>query len=253
MLVRSLAHVFEGRPVDPKMWAKMNEGLKAKNIPVLPHHLSLPSSYDKLPQLVLNPINSTNSFVTWAINYFTNGFKLALPVYIPVYALPLLLFLPYKGLTATKLLSSLRRAGFGVVRSSTFLSMYTSIGLASILFMRAMGLRYLYLGRFAHLVIAVAGAVAGALSTLIEKKGRRIELALYVLSKSLESTWSLVKGGAARRGINLSIKDGEVVVFCGSFAVLGHVFMRHPDMLRRTYLAIMQRFLDNEQRHRFIK
>ena len=91
------------------------------------------------------------------------------------------------------------------MRSATFLSTYCTFAINFALFHRALGLRYRYVANLAGIAYNLAGFTAGFFTTLIEKKSRRIELALYVLSQALESLCNAIAGVHTYR-------PGEIVV-----------------------------------------
>jgi hypothetical protein len=109
------------------------------------------------------------------------------PIYLPVFCLPILFFYPTSLIKAP--LTTLKRLLLGVARSSSFLSLFVTMGMTSIGPLRAFGLRHSIVGNYAHMLFAIAGGWAG-LATLVEKKGRRVELGLFVFSKGKLSALS---------------------------------------------------------------
>jgi hypothetical protein len=124
---------------------------------------------------------------------FPGAWLRALRVYVPVYLLPMLLVHRGRLLSAKEALPLLGRAATGVARSSLFLSL--AIGLA---FGGACA-GFRLNGHATGAVVAAFTWPAG-LATLAEKKSRRMELALYVAARSLESLarclaiWGYVPG-----------------------------------------------------------
>ena len=131
------------------------------------------------------------------------------------------------------------------------------------LFYRALGLRYRYFGTLATYCYALAGWTGSFFSTIIEKKSRRIELALYVLSQALETLCNAIAGvhtyrpgetvvgtvkATAFKASN-SVSVGVLLSFMASMAVVGHAYMRHPDVIRGVYLGMLRRFFDSDKRH----
>lgn len=180
-------------------------------------------------------------------SFFIKGMKLALPVYIPVFAVPILMFYPNQLLK--KPFDTTKRLIQGIIRSSVFLTTYCASGVASLPILRSLGLTYSNFGAFSQIIFFISGLIAGC-STLIEKKGRRIELALYVLSKGLEARWNQISAELNKRNIAIP-KNGDVLVFAYSFAIIAHVYHNHSEMLRDSYMALLAKFLDSENRHVF--
>ena len=154
-----------------------------------------------------------------------------------------------------------------VLRSATFLSTYCTFSINFVLFYRALGLRYRYVGSLAQYTYGIAGLTGSLFSTLIEKKSRRIELALYVLSQAVESLCNAIAGvhtyrpgeivvGAVKATAfkaSSSTSVGVLLSFMASMAVVGHAYMRHPDVIRGVYLGMLRRFFDSDERHVTIK
>ncbi len=73
---------------------------------------------------------------------------------------------------------------------------------------------------------------------ILEQKPRRIELALFVLSHALRSTWrTLVEMGVVR-----NVPHANVWLFVISMGVIMHSYISHPSLLRRTYLSMFRWF-----------
>ena len=100
-----------------------------------------------------------------------------------MYLIPLLLFRLRRLLAAP--LSVLPRVLLSVCRSSLFLSLYCSTGWAWMCLFRCVGEAR---GRQSHALLS--GLLTG-LCVLIEKRERRVELGLYVLSHSLYTAYNL--------------------------------------------------------------
>jgi len=201
------------------------------------------TSYDKTPWSTMELIHPTNALPKHILLYFLKGLRLALPVYIPVFALPVVIFSHRKLIRdPAKTLSIMFQ---GVTRSSVFLAAYCTFGVNTITIARALGLRSAVVGTLlAHLAPALSGAIAGV-SVLMEKKSRRMELALYVWSQACVSIWDVLKTTHYFK----PLPYGEVVIFALSFASIMHAFVRHPGDIRPTYSSIIQRFFDSDERH----
>lgn len=219
----------------------LNQLRAKKKLPALTY---AGTSYDAKPWSTMELIHPTLPLPTHIILYFLKGLKLALPVYIPVFALPMVLF-SYRKLIRDPV-HTLQIMLQGVARSSLFLSAYCTIGVNAITFIRALGLRSGVVGvSLAQLAPMVSGAIAGGLSVIFEKKSRRMELALYIWSQALVSVWDVLK----TKWHFKPLPYGEVLIFALSFASIMHAFVRHPKDIRPTYSSIIQRFFDSDERH----
>ncbi len=156
--------------------------------------------------------------------FFKMAYLRALPVYLPVYALPMLIF-RHRALLkhpASVLLST----ALNVARSSLFLSSYCTVCWAVACFATNLGMQS-----------GVKGAIAGfcgGLTVALEKKGRRVELALYVLSQALPSGWRTLH----QRGIVPMLPHGESLCFVGSMAVILWAYVTRPHLMRSSYLSL---------------
>lgn len=185
--------------------------------------------------------------------YWLNGFKIAVPVYLPVFTLPVVLFVP--GELVRDPLASLRRILGGVAQSSSFLSTYCTIGISTVIICRRLGLRHNIFGALAESIGPIAGAMCGV-AVVLDKKSRRSELALFVFAHSVTSCWIFLKRILNRHfrfdGSPIS-RYGDVALFSISMSIIMHAFTRHSGMIRRTYASIMRRLFDSESRNHFFK
>ena len=145
-------------------------------------------------------------------------------------------------------------------RSALFLSGYSSIVINCLLIFRALGLRYRYAGNLAPVNFILSGFIGGFLSTLIEKKSRRIEVALYGLSTAIEMVCNSIAGvhtyrpgeivvGAVKATAFKASKSasvGVLLAFMASMAVVGHAYMRHPEEIRAIYLGMLRKVFDSD-------
>ena len=171
------------------------------------------------------------------VQLFLRGFRKSLPLYAPIFAVPAIVlgwkrFLRTPGKTLIHVMK-------GATRSSVFLGAYVAIGIGIIPQLRKLPLP---LGKW---LIWIAGALGG-MTVLIEKKSRRLELALFMATKFLGSIVKI----ARKRGI--AVKNADVAAFCASMAIVMHAFVRHPSYVRPTYHSILTRFFDSDARHKFI-
>lgn len=129
----------------------------------------------------MTDIAHPNTFsLTHALRIFPGVFKLAIPLYLPVYLVPAAivqrtkLFVPVQ-----EAIAKWRRLILSVLRSSAFLSSFTCLTWLGISTYQDV------VGYPTVLGIALAGAFGG-LAIFVEKKARRIELALYLACRALE-------------------------------------------------------------------
>ena len=94
-------------------------------------------------------------------------------------------------------------------------------------FLARIGLRHRVVGKISHMSAFLAGCTGGA-AILLERKSRRIELALLLVSKSIESTWNILH----HKKLVTRLPLGDVLVFSGAFAILAHAFENNPEQLR---------------------
>jgi len=227
-----------GEPIDIEALNGLRQKMKSGQPLILKDALG----YDKLSGGEL--IHPTRRLPSHTLLFFIKAMKLALPVYLPVFSLPVLLFYPRS--LIKKPLDTVQRVLSGVLRSSVFLAMYCTLGLGSMSALRSLGFTYNDVGSMAHLVFAMSGFLGGMMA-LLEKKSRRIELALFVFSKALEAQWNKL---VMQKWIK-PIRNGEVLIFMWAFGIVTHCYTRHQHMLRPTYTALLCKFLDTEKRHKF--
>eukprot|EP01117_Protostelium_nocturnum_P015080 TRINITY_DN5803_c0_g1_i2.p1 TRINITY_DN5803_c0_g1~~TRINITY_DN5803_c0_g1_i2.p1 ORF type:complete len:375 (+),score=113.45 TRINITY_DN5803_c0_g1_i2:615-1739(+) len=163
------------------------------------------------------------------IYFLKDAFRRALPVYIPIFVVPQILFKPKT--LVTRPFSSIYHVLMGIARSSTFLSMYCGMcWLTSCFITDKVGLR-------THLTVAASGFMGGSM-VAIEKKNRRIELALYVLSQALPSFYMTLRS----MKLAPTFKNSEIVLFALSVCVLVNSFLLRPHLMRSSYVSLF-RFL----------
>jgi hypothetical protein len=179
---------------------------------------------------ILHP--HTRSKMLHYVQFLGAGLVRAAKMYGPLFGLQTILF------RSASLMSNPGDTTLGfaknVARSSLFLSMYCGNCWLAASICRD----YLKMGT--HHIGFIAGAAGGA-ATIVEGKGRRIELALYISTFALESTWNLNVG----RGISLPF--WEPVVFGLSLAALAQARAYEPTMVRGAYRNGLRLLLGNEE------
>lgn len=161
------------------------------------------------------------------------AYSRALSVYLPVYVLPALLVHRQQLLKAP--LPILHKVLLGISRSSLFLSSYICLAFGG----ACAGHRLL--GRSTGAIIA--GSVwLGGLATLLEKKSRRMELALYVLSRSLESfsRCCIDWGWLSPRSVPPRL---DILLFAAGVGAITHCYSgnngRDRDVFKSKYLNVL--------------
>ena len=190
----------------------------------------------------------TESCTRHVLEYFVRGWRLAVPVYLPVYLLPMLLFGSKRLLRDPH--GSLYHLVTGVATSSTFLSLYTTIGFASICGLRRVCHPASVGTAASHVSLGALGGVLCGLANLAERKSRRIELALFVMSHALRSLWYVLRTDKVLppwlvRWL-LRHDRGASLMMAWGFGVVMHAFVRHPAMLRSSYFGLCVRLFDSE-------
>eukprot|EP00249_Psilotum_nudum_P004941 c18447_g1_i1 orf=307-2004(-) len=154
----------------------------------------------------------------------------SLPVYIPVYLVPAVI-VHRQGLLK-KPLSILLKTAVGAVRSSLFLSTYcASAWLWTCCLFRATG-------RCNPAVIAM-GTFPTGLALMIEKKSRRMEIALYCFSRALESFGICIADlGLLPWKINI-IKRIDVILFSFATSIIMHCYAEEREVFLSKYLNVL--------------
>jgi len=166
----------------------------------------------------------TTSCTRATFSFFQKAYLRALPVYLPVYLLPMLLF-KHKQLLKHPLAILLPTA-LNLARSSLFLSSYCTMAWAVACFFTHAGLTNSLKG-------ALAGFAGGSMVAM-EKKGRRVELALYVLSQALPSTWRTLH----QWGVAPLLPHAESGCFVAAMSVIMWAYVTRPHLMRSSYLSL---------------
>jgi len=114
---------------------------------------------------------------------------------------------------------------------------------------RRLGVRYDRMGKHAPVAIAVIAGLAAGSANILEKKSRRIELGLYVLSYAIQSaiecwaSWGWLHGQGIFASMYHSPFTSQAILSL-AFSIIGHAYVRYPKAIRTSYLGAMQSFLD---------
>ncbi|CAL8462877.1 g2411 [Coccomyxa elongata] len=169
-----------------------------------------------------------------AAKFFPGAYLRALPVYLPVYVLPAIL-VHRRALFEKDGAAIWAKVLKGALRSSAFLGLYCT------LCWRGACVGFQATQSASPPVIA-ASCWTGGLATLVEKKSRRMELAIYCASRALESfALCLVEWGFVRkRDVPKRI---DVLMFSAAAAAIMHCYSdgrgRHRDVFRSKYLNVL--------------
>ncbi|KAK9806740.1 hypothetical protein WJX72_001016 [[Myrmecia] bisecta] len=207
------------------------QGLEPGPLKLL-QHTDLRDFHARIPCGILHPGQTCNQHFA---SFLPEAYLRALPVYLPVYFLPAIL-VHRKHLIQKETAAKIwRRVGLGVLRSSLFLALYCTLA------WRGACAAHNLTGRTTGFIIA-ASCWAGGLATLAEKKSRRMELALYCLSRAAESfalclaQWGWVHPRSLPKRL-------DVLIFCAAVAAIMHCYSdshgRHRDVFRSKYLNVL--------------
>ena len=208
--------------IAPKTLDQINALRSAEGRPNL--DLSLP-----LPRLMCSVLHRETESCTLAVwDFFKKAYLRALPVYLPVYLLPMIIF-KHRQLLHRPLQILLPTVS-NLLRSSLFLASYCTSAWAAACATTQVGL-----------VTSIKGALAGFVGgscVAMEKKGRRVELALYVLSQSLPSTYRTLH----QWGYLPMIPHGESICFVAAMSVIMWSYCTRPHLMRSSYLSLFKFF-----------
>jgi hypothetical protein len=267
--------------------ASLNALRATKGLPALPADAAF-SYMPHLPHGIAAVANFVHPWVpghSWwaelhhAWRYWLKGLKLAVPVYMPVFATTTLLFGRARFMAAP--LPSLLHYLGSVAQASVFLSNYCTVGLPvelvalsvalpgphsdryirplqvafwwQIICRHYLGMRHDVMGSWAQLSGISAGAIAG-LAAFGEKPGRRIELGLYVWTHGIRSwLWTMREWGVWRAmgpwAVAFEASPVAPVAWAVvSMAAMGHAFIRHPEFIRKSYLSTLSHLWDSEEK-----
>jgi hypothetical protein len=213
-------HTPEG--IDPAVLGQINAIRSAEGRGVLDMN-------QPLTDVMCNLIHRETPYCSVAIlDFAKKAYLRALPVYLPVYIIPMLLFKHRQLVRAP--IRVLAPTFKNILRSSLFLSSYCTVAWATACTCTNLGV-----------VTSVKGALAGFFGgtmVALEAKGRRVELALYVLSQSLPSAWRTLR----QWKLLPRIPQGEALSFIGAMVVIMYAYVTRPHLLRSSYLSLLLMF-----------
>lgn len=176
-----------------------------------------------------------------AVQFVPGGIRRALPIYVPVYVVPAVLLYRSRLLRPRTLAALLPKLGVSIFRSSLFLALYCAGA-------------WLFVDGFQDLQghatgpgLAAGGFLSG-LSLLVEKKSRRMELAVYTGSRAFEAAaLKIYRTGLVPPA--LVPRRPDVVLFSAACAFVLHCYSDHRgarrDAFRKQYLSLFDWMLGN--------
>jgi len=200
-----------GKPIDvPKIMEYCRKTSNGKMIPKIGEFPSI------IPCSVLHPKHP--SCTRNNLSIFIKTTKKIFPLYATLTFVPMVL-LKLKGFIRSPL-RMIWNGLFGTFRSTVFLASFVSLYQLVICLHRKVS------SKDQRFIYFFAGIVS-SLSILFEKKGRRSELALYVLPRALDS-WYIQLYEKKWLG---SVPGGELILFCLSMGGLMYFFHNEPDTM----------------------
>ncbi|XP_065847128.1 uncharacterized protein [Euphorbia lathyris] len=207
-------------------------GLPFTNLDLIEKHYSSMGVDIKLDPKMQTPctiIHGNASCSSHLMSFFVQACKRAFPVYLPVYLIPALI-VHRRGLLERPS-SILGRGLLGTARSSLFLATYSSSSWmwTCILFR---------LFKRCNIPMVTIATFPAGIALAIEKKSRRMEIALYCFARAMESFYScMADAGYFPQSKNL--KRADVVIFSISTAIIMHCYAQEREVFRSKYLNVL--------------
>ncbi|KAJ4966191.1 hypothetical protein NE237_018040 [Protea cynaroides] len=174
-------------------------------------------------------VHGHQSCAEHVISFFVQAYRRALPVYFPVYFIPALIV--HRLDLLKRRYTILGKGLLGTARSSLFLSAYcSSAWMWTCLLFRIFNR--------CDIPTVALGTFPTGLALAIEKKSRRIEIALYCFSRAIESFFTcMVEAGLLPR--TKKLKRADVVIFSLSTAIIMHCYAQEREVFRSKYLNVL--------------
>ncbi|CAM8924923.1 unnamed protein product [Rhodiola kirilowii] len=181
-----------------------------------------------IPCSIIHP--DTSSCAAHNVKAASATFRKTFPLYFS------LTFVPFVVLHLQKFMASPAHICWNAlknaVRSTTFLSAFVGIFQAVICLHRKVA------SKDHKLVFWIAGGIS-ALSVLLEKKARRVDLALYVMPRAADSMWYIL----VNRHLLPDVKNAEVALFCLCMGGIMYYLEHEPDTMAPFLRSLIRRFL----------
>ena len=178
--------------------------------------------------------NGDSSCAVGMSRFGVHAIRRALGLYIPFYLVATGIFRTRS--LISRPLDTLRHLVASVLRSTAFLSSYTTISWAIPCALRSL------LGETHEIFYWLNGFAAGCMAVW-EHTGRRSELALYLLPKALSA---LYNQAVAARTIP-RLRNGEVGLFAAGSAVLAYLHRQYPDDVGGNIRSVLVRVLGDPE------
>lgn len=198
-----------------------------------------------VPQTLFRPRQGA---VEHFVRFTIDGFRRALPVYVPVYIVPFLLVHRKRLLRPHTAMPLAGKLVQGIARSAAFLSAYCGLAWVGVDAVMPFLPKRRVAGRrttspvFTGAAIAAGPGSLAGLATLLEKPSRRTELALYCASRAVESLALFLddKGMVPRgAGAAWSRYRMDVALFSLSTAVILGCYSAERETFRNKYLSVI--------------
>ncbi|EEE58471.1 hypothetical protein OsJ_09724 [Oryza sativa Japonica Group] len=163
------------------------------------------------------------------ITFLFQAYGRAVPVYVPVYLVPALVV--HRQDLLKRPYPIIGKNLLGTARSSLFLSVYCASAWAwTCLLFRIF--------QSCNTPLVVLATFPTGLALLIEKKSRRIEIALYCFARAIESFFTCMTDAGLCPPI-LQIKRADVVVFSMATSIIMHCYAQEREVFRSKYLNVL--------------
>jgi len=149
--------------------------------------------------------------------------------YLPIHLIPFLLF-KLKHLKKNPK-ATISKALLHYVKSICFMSTY--IAILKYTLCAAKNVR----GRIDEFN-ATTGAFLAAWSVLFESETRRVEIALFIMTRFFETLWNYLK----HRGYVKAVWSGENIVFGIAMGIIAYFYHCEENAIKPSYLAVFKRF-----------
>ena len=234
---------LDWRAINATTLASAPKGVPLRPSAILKETQAAQQVYDSTPFFlgkVLYPHRNFMPYLSFVAQHFAKGILLSLPMYLQVSGLSGVLF------SWKKLLGNPLNFGANLImnamRSSCFLAAYCALGLGSLIPLRELGLRFSTTGVMGgNIITYLAGAIGGS-CVLLEKKSRRIELALYVMQKVVDALLSL-------SAIRVRIPAPNIVFASLALMSWSHCNFSYEDALRKSYRSAFRKLFDGRELH----
>ncbi|KAK9821013.1 hypothetical protein WJX74_000943 [Apatococcus lobatus] len=179
---------------------------------------------------------------THLLSFLPQAYLRALPVYLPVYVLPAILVHRAKLVDPERAPELWRRIFLGAARSSGFLALYCTLA------WRGACAGFQLTGTSTSFGIA-ASCWTGGLATLVEKKSRRMELAIYCMSRCVESFCLCLRewGWVSDRMVPPRL---DILMFMAACGAIMHCYSdahgKYRSMFRSKYLNVLDFILGSK-------